>query len=115
MVDLLVRLRTKYQVILVDSPPLGSGVDPYTLGTLTGAMILVLRTGTTNLALARVRLGMLEQFPIRMLGVVLNDVQRGELYGYYSYVPGYGAIDEDGGTRVSRQRMQQAAVSSSAV
>ena len=115
MVDLLVRLRTKYQVILVDSPPLGSGVDPYTLGTLTGAMILVLRTGTTNLALARVRLGMLEQFPIRMLGVVLNDVQRGELYGYYSYVPGYGAIDEDAGTRVSRQRMQQAAVSSSAV
>jgi len=31
-----VRLRADYQVILVDSPPLGAGVDPYTLGTLTG-------------------------------------------------------------------------------
>jgi capsular exopolysaccharide synthesis family protein len=108
MIDLLVRLRQQYQVIIVDSPPLGSGVDPYTLGTLTGAMILVLRTGATNLALTRTRLGMLEQLPIRLLGVLLNDVQRGELYGYYNYnyFPGYGAVDEDQGVQLTQQRMR---------
>jgi len=108
MVDLLVRLRGDYQVILVDSPPLGAGVDPYTLGTLTGAMMLVLRTGTTNLELARTRLAMLEQLPIRLLGVLLNDVQPGEMYGYYSYTyaGGYAAVDEGSGTQVARRRMQ---------
>ncbi len=110
MVELLVRLRSEYDVILVDSPPLGAGVDPYALGALTGNMILVLRTGATNLEFTRSRLGMLENLPIRMLGVVLNGVQRGELYGYYSYsyVPGYAAVDEGSGTQVARRRMQGA-------
>src|SRR3989454_6718663 len=42
MSELLARLRASWSVILVDSPPLGSGVDPYTLGTLTSNMLLVL-------------------------------------------------------------------------
>lgn len=108
MVDLLVRLRAAYQVILVDTPPLGAGVDSYTLGTLTGNMMLVLRTGATNLELARTKIAMLAQFPIRVVGVVLNDVRPGEGYAYfYSYLPGYGATDE-GGAAITRRRMQGA-------
>jgi capsular exopolysaccharide synthesis family protein len=106
MVDLLVRLRAAYEVILVDTPPLGAGVDSYTLGALTGNMMLVLRTGATNLELARTKLGMLTQFPIRVLGVVLNDVRPGQMYGYfYGYIPGYGATDESGAS-VTRRRIQ---------
>jgi Mrp family chromosome partitioning ATPase len=93
-------------VILVDTPPLGAGVDSYTLGTLTSNMMLVLRTGATNLELARTKLAMLSQFPIRVLGVVLNDVRPGQMYGYfYSYIPGYGATDESGAA-VTQRRMQ---------
>jgi len=106
MVDLLVRLRAAYQVIVVDTPPLGAGVDSYTLGTLTGNLVLVLRTGTTNLELARSKVALLAQFPIRVVGVVLNDVRPGDGYGYlYSYLPGYGATDE-GGAAITRRRMQ---------
>jgi len=111
MVDLLVRLRAAYQVILVDTPPLGAGVDSYTLGSLTGNMMLVLRTGTTNVALARSKVAMLAQFPIRLVGAVLNDVRPGESYAYfYSYLPGYGATDE-GGAAITRRRIQDADVS----
>jgi receptor protein-tyrosine kinase len=99
MIELLVRLRAAYQVVLVDSPPLGSGVDPFTLGTLTSCMMLVLRTGTTNLDFARTQLRMLEHLPIRLLGVVLNDVAAGGLYGYYGYLSGYGTSDESEPTR----------------
>jgi tyrosine-protein kinase Etk/Wzc len=91
---LLERVRAQYRVILVDSPPLGAGVDPYTLGTLTGNLLLVLRTGTTNLALARTKLTVLDHLPIRLLGVVLNDVRPGGMYRYYSYLSGYGTADE---------------------
>jgi polysaccharide biosynthesis transport protein len=94
MQELLARLRSSHSVILVDSPPLGSGVDPYTLGTLTGNLLLVLRTGTTNLDLARTKLAMLDTLPIRLLGVVVNDVRPGGVYRYYSYLSGYAAEDE---------------------
>src|SRR5690606_12901933 len=37
MRQLILELRTRYSVILVDSSPLGAGVDPFVLGTITGA------------------------------------------------------------------------------
>ena len=104
MAELLERVRTQYRVVLVDSPPLGSGVDPYTLGTLTGNMLLVLRTGTTNLALARTKLTVLDHLPIRLLGVVLNDVRPGGMYRYYSYLSGYAAVDEREGYAVAGRK-----------
>jgi tyrosine-protein kinase Etk/Wzc len=104
MRDLLIQLRTSHSVILVDSPPLGSGVDPYTLGTLTGSLVLVLRTGATNLDLALTNLGMLDRLPVRLLGVVLNDVQPGGAYRYYTYFSGYAATDEGQAYAVKRVR-----------
>jgi len=104
MVDLLERARSQYRVIMVDSPPLGSGVDPYTLGTLTGSLLLVLRTGTTNLALARTKLTVLDHLPIRLLGVVLNDVRRGGIYRYYSYLSGYTTANEVEGFAVAGRK-----------
>ena len=101
MVELLERVRSQYRVVLVDSPPLGSGVDPYTLGTLTGNLLLVLRTGTTNLALARTKLTVLDHLPIRLLGVVLNDVRPGGMYRYYSYLSGYATTNEREGYAVA--------------
>jgi capsular exopolysaccharide synthesis family protein len=104
MVALLERVRAQYRVVVVDSPPLGSGVDPYTLGIITGNLLLVLRTGTTNLGLARTKLAVLDHLPIRLLGVVLNDVQAGGMYRYYSYISGYATADEREGYAVAGRR-----------
>jgi capsular exopolysaccharide synthesis family protein len=104
MIELLVRLRSSYEVILLDSPPLASGVDPYTLGTLTGSVLLVLRTGTTNLALTHAKVRALEQLPIRLLGAVLNDVRPGGAYRYYGYISGYGTADEGEGFALPQGR-----------
>jgi tyrosine-protein kinase Etk/Wzc len=94
MRELLELVRPRYDVILVDSPPLGAGVDPYTLGTLTGSLLLVLRTGATHRDVTRTHLAMLQNLPVRVLGVLLNDVQPGGIYGYYAYLSGYGTVDE---------------------
>ncbi len=94
MGQLLAWARTAYDVILVDSPPLGAGVDPYLLGTLTGNLLLVLRTGTTDRDLAHAKLDVLARLPIRLLGAVLNDVEPKGAYRYYGYVPGYAAENE---------------------
>ena len=104
MQSLLEQVRARYRVVVVDSPPLGSGVDPYTLGIITGSMLLVLRTGATNLALARTKLAILDHLPIRLLGVVLNDVQPTGIYRYYSYLSGYATADEDEGYAVAGRK-----------
>jgi succinoglycan biosynthesis transport protein ExoP len=104
MVELVARVRSRYQVIIVDSPPLGSGVDPYTLGTVTGTILLVLRSGTTNLEFAQSKLGALEYLPIRLLGAIVNDVRPGGGYRYYSYLSGYSTADE--GTAIVKHRLR---------
>jgi capsular exopolysaccharide synthesis family protein len=95
MPRLLGELRGSYSVIVVDSPPLAAGVDAYVLGTLTGAMLLVLRTGVSDRELAEAKLDVLDRLPIRVLGAVLNDVRPDGVYRYYSYyLAGYELKDE---------------------
>jgi capsular exopolysaccharide synthesis family protein len=93
MSQFLIGLRGKYSVIIIDSAPLGAGVDPLVLGSLTGNLVLVLRTGYTDREFAMAKLEAVSRLPIRVLGVVLNDV-RAEGYDYYSYLPGYGTSEE---------------------
>lgn len=94
---LLARIRSAYQVILFDSPPLGAGVDPLVLSTVTGNMVVVFRTLTTNRAVAEAKLAMLNQLPVRVLGAVVNGVRSEVGYRYYSYLPGYVSENEDPG------------------
>lgn len=97
MNQLMMALRTEYGAIIIDSPPLGAGVDPLILASLSGSLVLVLRTGVTDRELASARLDDLARLPIRVLGAVLNDVKAGGLYRHYSYLPGYRAEDESVG------------------
>ena len=93
----LAELWNRYDVILVDSPPLGAGADALILGTLTGQIGLVLRTGQTNAKFARAKLAGLERLPVRVLGVILNGFVPGRAQGYYTYseyIEGYAAADE---------------------
>jgi len=100
MSELVNGMRSGYDVILTDSPPLAGGVDPLIVGTLTGTMVLVLRTGYSHRDVAAVKLEVLQRLPIRLLGAILNDVPAGGAYRYYSYyLPGYEAADEDTGGR----------------
>lgn len=96
MAQLLMGLRAKYSVILIDCPPLGAGVDPLVLASLAGSMVLVLRNGVSDRELAESKMGDIQRLPIRILGAVLNDVETTGAYRYYAYLPGYRAEDEVG-------------------
>ena len=95
MNSLIDTLRGDFDVILCDSPPLSAGVDPYLLATVTGQMLIVLRTGVSVRSILAAKLAVLAQMPVRVLGAVLNAVPTGSLYQPYSYyVAGYEAEDE---------------------
>jgi len=84
---LIVAAPGQFDVVLVDTPPLGVGVDAFAMGIATGNMLLVLRTGKTNRKLAEAKLEFADRLPINLLGAVLNDVQARGVYEYYSYSP----------------------------
>jgi capsular exopolysaccharide synthesis family protein len=94
MAHLIRDMRSKYSVIIVDTPPLSAGVDAYVLATLTTNLLLVLRTGVTDAQLAEAKLALLDRLPVRVLGALLNDVPRSRAYRYYSYASGYQPEDE---------------------
>jgi len=85
MTDLIDRVRAECGVVLVDSPPLAVGVDPYVLATRTGNVLIVLRAGVSDLDLAAAKLDVLDTLPVRVLGAVLNDVRPYGAYRYYTY------------------------------
>jgi capsular exopolysaccharide synthesis family protein len=108
MGELMGQLKNRFNVIIVDSPPLGAGIDPFVLGTATGNMVIVLRSGETNRQMAEAKLRLLDRLPIRVLGAVLNDIRAVGVYQYYSYVYGYVADEERGGQLPAGSRSGEA-------
>lgn len=97
MASFLGTLKRAYDVIIIDSPPLAAGADPFVLGALTGNMAVVIRTGSTEKALTKTKLEAMSRFPVRLLGAILNDIDLKGSSGYYytSYLAGYEAIEEE--------------------
>jgi len=94
MGKLLAEIKAHFNVVIVDSPPLGAGIDPFVLGTATGHIVVVLRSGETDRQMAEAKLQLIDRLPIRVLGAVMNDVRADGVYRYYSYAYGYAAEEE---------------------
>ena len=83
--DLMTELQRRFEAVIVDCSPLGAGIDPFVMGVATGNMMLVLRAGESNRKLAEAKLKLITRLPIRLLGVVLNDVRMAGDFQYYAY------------------------------
>src|SRR5438132_1042369 len=95
MADLVTSLRSTYDVIVLDTAPLGAGVDALALAKLAGNLLMVLRLGRTDRELAEAKLEILRRLPLRLLGAVLNDVRdESEYRAYAYYMDGYGLTNE---------------------
>jgi succinoglycan biosynthesis transport protein ExoP len=88
MLELLQRLRSEFDVILIDTPPLLDIADARILGRLADAAILVLRAGRTSRDAAMAAKKRLTDDGIPVLGTILNawDSKTTSRYGYsYTY------------------------------
>jgi capsular exopolysaccharide synthesis family protein len=103
MQSLLEQLQQRFNAVLVDSPPLGAGVDPFVLGASTGNLLLVVRSGETDRHLAEAKLSLIDRLPIRVVGAVLNDVHATGAYRYYNYISGYSSEEEGAPAQITAQ------------
>jgi capsular exopolysaccharide synthesis family protein len=85
-------LRSKYDHILIDSPPLMNVTDPVILSTLVDGVILVVHGGRSSRQVVQRTRQELTSVGAKIFGVVLNNVDmRREGYdSYYYYSRYYG-------------------------
>ncbi len=99
--EVIKELKTRYDRILFDSPPVGPVTDPVVIGAQVDGVVLVVKCEKTTREMAGQALRALADANARMLGVILNDVdvsQKRYSRVYYSYYRAYGAYygeDED--------------------
>lgn len=86
MQQLLERLRSQYDYVLIDLPPIGSVTDATAVSGFLDGMILVVRHDHTRKKHIRNTIRQLELSNVRMLGFIYNaNVERYSLYKrYYS-------------------------------
>jgi polysaccharide biosynthesis transport protein len=93
MTNLIRELRTKFEYIVLDSPPIIPFSEGRWLSTLSDASIVVARCDSTTRGAVMFSLEILEDLKATVLGVVLNGVDLRE--EYYSYgvkdYPSYAA------------------------
>jgi len=80
--------RRKFDVIIFDSPPLNAATDAIVLGTQVDALVLVVRSGVTNRDIAKQKLELFRNVPVKILGVILNGTSTEfghDGYSYYHY------------------------------
>jgi len=84
MQELLIELKGRYEVVIVDTPPLLPVTDAQVLAAAADGVLLVLRSGRVHRDHARRAKTLLEQAGANVVGAVLNGQrQRGARYRSY--------------------------------
>jgi len=90
MHELMEELRKRYEIVILDSPPLNLVTDAAVLGAAADGVILVARAGDTEKGALRYAQEQLAAVRAPVSGVVLNDVDYSGRGKYYGSGYGYG-------------------------
>ncbi|MBE6732858.1 MAG: CpsD/CapB family tyrosine-protein kinase [Ruminococcaceae bacterium] len=86
---LLESLKESYDYIIIDSPPLGQVIDAAVIATCCDAAIMVISNKKTNRRVAINVKNQLQKSGCRILGAVLNEIEKGASYNRNKYYGKY--------------------------
>ncbi|NSW91335.1 MAG: CpsD/CapB family tyrosine-protein kinase [Firmicutes bacterium] len=88
-------VKGQFDIIIFDTPPLGSVIDAAIIAAQTDGTLLVIKSKSINYKVAHQVKGQLEKANAYLLGVVINRIQRKDLrYGYRHYYNYYYTADD---------------------
>jgi polysaccharide biosynthesis transport protein len=92
MAELLERLASQYDIVLIDTPPLLPVTDAAILAKLAGGALVVVGADRLHRQQLADALGSLETVGARVLGLVLNRLahRQSDAYSYYDYASASG-------------------------
>ncbi len=88
-IEVLDQLIEKYDQVIIDSPPMLAVTDARIIAASADATLLVLRAGKSNRKLGELSIDGLFSVGAKVLGAVVNDIQR-RSYRYYGSYGRYG-------------------------
>lgn len=104
--------REKYEIILLDAPPIIAVTDPSVLAPLVDGVILVIRSAQAQRDAVMHAMEQLQRVNAPLLGALLNSIQASNVYGsyyyYYHYHYYYGADGEKKKQKARRKRKKRA-------
>ena len=84
------RLQERFDLVIVDTPPVMAAADAEIVGVQTDAVLLVVRAGQTDRSSAQYAVQQLRAIGARVIGAVLNDPdEKVPGYGRYAYYYDY--------------------------
>ncbi len=85
--QLMEDLSQRYDLVLVDTPPVLAVTDAAIIGQLAGTSLLVARFGQNSVKEVDVSINRFDQNKVEIKGVILNCIERraSNEYGYYAY------------------------------
>ncbi len=97
MQKLLEALKDRYDVIILDSPPLMTVSDSMILSKLSEGTIIVTKSASTTYEMVSRCIKSLKDINVNILGLVINavDIKKADYYYYYRYY-GYYYEDKEG-------------------
>lgn len=118
MSDLLHQLRDMYDLVLIDSPPVGVVTDGVILSTKVDATVVVVRAHRTRMEFLERTNDEVSRVSGPLLGVVLNEFDASQSYGssykyyrYYKYYGYYGSKEGDGERKRRRAKVAKSSAS----
>jgi capsular exopolysaccharide synthesis family protein len=89
--SLLSEMASRYDRVIIDSPPVGVVSDAVVMSTRVDGTLLVLKVGQTSRDVAKRAVRALSDVKARIFGAVLNDLDlSNQKYGQYYYYYQYG-------------------------
>ena len=84
--DLMKRVRTEYDFVLLDTPPIMTVIDAAVIAKESDGAVLVIESGRVSYKAAQKALDQLRKSDCKVLGAVLNkvDIKRDKYYSDYS-------------------------------
>jgi capsular exopolysaccharide synthesis family protein len=87
-----------FDLVIIDSPPVGVVADAAVIATNMDGTLVVLKAGRTSREVAQQAVRQLRDVNARILGAVLNDLDiKNQNYGPYGFYYQYGYYDRDSG------------------
>jgi len=85
MAELLKTARERYDVVIIDTPPIMSVTDAQIVATQSDGVVLVIDSGKVKKDIALKAKASLEHVKANLIGVVLNKINRNhsDIYSYY--------------------------------
>ncbi|MDW7680894.1 MAG: CpsD/CapB family tyrosine-protein kinase, partial [bacterium] len=87
--EVMKNLTDKFDMVLLDTPPVMSVTDPVLVSLNVGGVLFIIKYGKTDKQVAVNAMNRLKKGRSNLLGVVLNEIQYKRGYGYYQYFDYY--------------------------